>query len=77
MTNLAAVPLSAAITVLGLPTVLLLVLLPSFIGIVTGFAAGKRLQRTKTPGSTLAVMLAMLLVSAGIGFAVNLSLIHI
>ena len=60
----------------GIPVavVLLLVLLPIFIGIVTGFVAGKLLQRTKTPGGTLAVMLAMLLVSAGIGFAVNRAL---
>ena len=67
---------SANLSAEGIPVavVLLLVLLPVFIGIVTGFAAGKLLQRTKTPGSTLAVMLAMLLVSAGIGFAVNRAL---
>ena len=67
---------SANLSAEGIPVavVLLLVLLPIFIGIVTGFAAGKLLQRTKTPGSTLAVMLAMLLVSAGIGFAVNRAL---
>lgn len=67
---------SANLSAEGIPVavVLLLVLLPVFIGIVTGFAAGKLLQRTKTPGSTLAVMLAMLLVSVGIGFAVNRAL---
>lgn len=67
---------SANLSAEGIPVavVLLLVLLPIFIGIVTGFAAGKLLQRTKTPGSTLAVMLAMLLASAGIGFAVNRAL---
>lgn len=67
---------SANLSAEGIPVavVLLLVLLPIFIGIVTGFAAGKLLQRTKTPGGTLAVMLAMLLVSAGIGFAVNRAL---
>lgn len=67
---------SANLSAEGIPVavVLLLVLLPIFIGIVTGFVAGKLLQRTKTPGSTLAVMLAMLLVSAGIGFAVNRAL---
>lgn len=67
---------SANLSAEGIPVavVLLLVLLPIVIGIVTGFAAGKLLQRTKTPGSTLAVMLAMLLVSAGIGFAVNRAL---
>ena len=67
---------SANLSAEGIPVavVLLLVLLPIVIGIVTGFAAGKLLQRTKTPGGTLAVMLAMLLVSAGIGFAVNRAL---
>ena len=67
---------SANLSAEGIPVavVLLLVLLPIVIGIVTGFAAGKLLQRTKTPGSTLAVMLAMLLASAGIGFAVNRAL---
>lgn len=67
---------SANLSAEGIPVavVLLLVLLPVVIGIVTGFAAGKLLQRTKTPGGTLAVMLAMLLVSAGIGFAVNRAL---
>lgn len=63
---------SANLSAEGIPVAV--VLLPIFIGIVTGFAAGKLLQRTKTPGSTLAVMLAMLLVSAGIGFAVNRAL---
>ncbi len=63
---------SANLSAEGIPVAV--VLLPIFIGIVTGFVAGKLLQRTKTPGSTLAVMLAMLLVSAGIGFAVNRAL---
>ena len=51
--------------------VLFLVFLPVLIGIVTGFIAGKLLQHTKSRNSTLAVMLAMLLVSAGIGFLIN------
>ena len=68
------VPMAALDDLVGALVVLLLVLLPVFIGIVTGFVAGKLLQRTKTPGSTLAVMLVMLLVSAGIGFAVNRAL---
>ena len=63
---------SANLSAEGIPVAV--VLLPIFIGIVTGFVAGKLLQRTKTPGGTLAVMLAMLLVSAGIGFAVNRAL---
>ena len=70
---------SANLSAEGIPVavVLLLVLLPIFIGIVTGFAAGKLLQRTKTPGSTLAVMLAMLLVSAGIGFAMIVVILNL
>ena len=53
------------------PVVLFLVFLPVLIGAVTGFLTGKMLQRTKSQSSTLAVMLVMLLVSAGIGFAIN------
>lgn len=70
---------SANLSAEGIPVavVLLLVLLPIFIGIVTGFAAGKLLQRTKTPGSTLAVMLAMLLASAGIGFAMIVVILNL
>lgn len=70
---------SANLSAEGIPVavVLLLVLLPIFIGIVTGFAAGKLLQRTKTPGSTLAVMLAMLLASAGIGFAMTVVILNL
>ena len=54
-----------------IPVVLLLVFLPVIIGIFTGFIAGKMLLHTKTSASTLIVMLLMLLVSAGIGFAIN------
>ena len=70
---------SANLSAEGIPVavVLLLVLLPVFIGIVTGFVAGKLLQRTKTPGGTLAVMLAMLLVSAGIGFAMIVVILNL
>lgn len=50
---------------------LFLVFLPVLIGMVTGFITGKMLQHTKTQNSTLAVMLGMLLISAGIGFAIN------
>ena len=53
------------------PVVLFLVFLPVVIGCITGFITGKMLRHTKTNGSTLAVMLAMLLVSAGIGFTIN------
>ena len=53
------------------PVVLFLVFLPVIIGCITGFITGKMLRHTKTSGSTLAVMLAMLLVSAGIGFTIN------
>lgn len=53
------------------PVVLFLVFLPAIIGGAAGFVTGKMLQHTKTLTSTLIVMLAMLLVSAGIGFAIN------
>ena len=53
------------------PVVLFLVFLPVLIGIVTGFITGKLLRHTKNRNSTLAVMLVMLLVSAGIGFLIN------
>lgn len=53
------------------PVVLLLVFLPVLLGIVTGIVAGKLLQLTKTRSSTLLVMLAMLLASAGLGFFIN------
>ena len=64
---------SAHISTAGIPVsmVLFLVFLPVRIGILTGFITGKMLQHTKTPASTLTVMLIMLLVSAGIGFAIN------
>lgn len=59
---------TAEIPVIG---ILFLVFLPAIIGIITGFITGKLLRRTKTPLSTLTVMLLMLLASAGIGFAIN------
>ena len=64
---------SAHISTTGIPVpvVLFLVLLPVIIGIITGFITGKILQHTKTPVSTLIAMLSMLLISAGIGFAIN------
>ena len=52
--------------------VVLLVFFPVLLGAVIGFAAGKLLGRVRSPkGSILAVMLAMLLVSAAIGFVIN------
>lgn len=67
---------SAHLSTAGIPVpvILLLVFLPVVIGIVTGFVTGKMLQHTQKRGTTLAVMLAMLLVSAGIGFAINSAL---
>ena len=64
---------SAHISTAGIPVagVILLVFLPVVIGIITGFVFGKLLQHTKTPGATLAVMLAGLLLAAGIGFGIN------
>lgn len=64
---------SAHISSAGIPVpvVLFLVFLPVIIGGAAGFVTGKMLQHTKTLTSTLIVMLAMLLVSADIGFAIN------
>ena len=64
---------SAHLSAAGIPVpvVLFLVFLPVLIGIVTGLIAGKMLRHTKTKNSTLSVMLAMLLTTAGIGFAIN------
>ena len=53
------------------PWCLFLVFLPAIIGAVTGYITGKMLRRTKNPTSTLTVMLAMLLASAGIGFNIT------
>lgn len=64
---------SAHLSTAGIPVpvVLFFVFLPVLIGIVTGILTGKILRHTRTRKSTLAVMLVMLLVSAGIGFAIN------
>ena len=64
---------SAHVSTAGVPVgvVIFLVFLPVFIGIATGFLAGKLMQKAKTARGALAVMLLMLLVSAGIGFAIN------
>ena len=58
-------------TGIPVPVVLFFVFLPVLIGIVTGFLTGKMLRHAKTRNGTLAIMLVMLLVSAGIGFAIN------
>lgn len=70
---LVAALVSAHLSAAGIPVpiVLFLVFLPVLIGIVTGFLTGKMLRHTKTRNRTLTVMLVMLLVSAGIGFAIN------
>lgn len=64
---------SAHVSTAGVPVgvVIFLVFLPVFIGIATGFLAGKLMQKAKTARGALAVMLLMLLASAGIGFAIN------
>ena len=64
---------SAHLSTAGIPVpvVLFLVFLPVLIGMVTGFITGKLLQHTRNRNSALAVMLVMLLLSAGIGFAIN------
>lgn len=67
---------SAHLSTANIPVLvlMLLVFLPVVIGAVTGFAAGKILRRTKNGEGALAVMLGMLLLSAGIGFAINSAL---
>ena len=64
---------SAHVSTRGIPVyvVLFLVLLPLLIGAATGFAAGMLLRRTRSPKGTLLVMLALLLLSAGIGLVLN------
>ena len=68
---IALVSAQLSTTGVPVPVVLFLVFLPVLIGGVTGFLTGLMLRHTKTPKSTLAVMIVMLLVSAGIGFAIN------
>ena len=67
---------SAHISTAGVPVgvVLFLVFLPVLIGLATGFAAGRLMRKMRTQRTALAVMLAMLLASAGIGFAINRAL---
>ena len=64
---------SAHISSTGIPVpiVLFLVFLPVFIGIATGFLTGKMLRHAKKTETALSVLLVMLLISAGIGFAIN------
>lgn len=64
---------SAHISTAGIPVpfVIFLVFLPVIIGAITGFITGKLLQRIKKSGMLLAVMLLMLLATAGIGFIIN------
>ena len=64
---------SAHLSTSGIPVsmVLFLVFLPVLIGIVTGLITGLLLRRVHRPGTSLAVMVAMLLLSAGIGFYLN------
>lgn len=64
---------SAHISTQGIPVavVLLLVFLPVLLGIVTGFLTGLLLRCTRGRNAALAVMLAMLLASAGLGFWLN------
>lgn len=67
---------SAHISTAGVPVgvVLFLVFLPVLIGLATGFAAGRLMRKMRTQRTALAVMLAMLLASAGIEFAINRAL---
>ena len=56
--------------------VLFLVFLPVIIGAVTGAIAGWILQKIQNPRHILAVMVGMLLATAGIGFFVNNVILH-
>lgn len=64
---------SASISDSGVPVpvVLLPVFMPVFIGIFTGYIAGKLMRCAGNEELRLTIMLGMMLVSAGIGFAVN------
>ena len=53
------------------PVVLFLVFLPVLLGMITGFITGELLRMTHTQNSTLSVVILMLLVSVGIGAALN------
>lgn len=64
---------SAHISTQGIPVpvVLFLVFLPVLLGMITGFITGELLRMTHTQNSTLSVVILMLLVSVGIGAALN------
>lgn len=64
---------SAHLSTAGIPVaaVIFLVFLPVIIGIITGFITGKMLQHAKGAKASLVIMIAMMLVSACIGFAIN------
>lgn len=64
---------SAHISTQDIPVLvmMLLVFLPLFLGAITGFLTGALLRRIHTQAAATAVMLLMLLVSAGLGFLIN------
>lgn len=64
---------SAHISTAGIPVfaVLFLVFLPVFLGIITGFVTGKMLRHIHTDQGALWATVSMLLLSAGIGMALN------
>lgn len=68
---IALVSAHLAVGGLSAPLMIFLVFLPILLGIITGFIAGKLMQHTKTNGSTVAVMILMLLASSAIGFFIN------
>ena len=64
---------SAQVSAVGipLPAVMLLVFLPVVLGGVTGAAAGRLMRRVRSRAGVLAVMVSMLLLTAGLGFFIN------
>lgn len=49
----------------------LMILLPLVIGVITGIPAGLLLKKTRSKASTLAILIAMILVTSVIGFVFN------
>ena len=61
----------------NLPTymIVLVVLLPLFIGIVTGFVAGAVLKKERSKGVTLILLIGLIIVASIVGFVFNVVLL--